>query len=115
MAGGRTGSLCGMPPLRSGKVKDRREYDDDDGRTVVDMRGVEKMPLFGSIVPLLRRELERPEEKPFRPWETEFRLTGRERFWYIMGTLKAALLIASAYIIGLGMIILLMLLVFNLK
>lgn len=96
-------------------MKYKKEYDDDDGRTVVDMRGVEKMPLFGSLVPLSRRELERPEEKSSRPWETEFRLTGREKFWYIMGTLKAALLIASAYIFGLGLIILLMLMVFSLK
>ena len=87
-------------------MKNKREYDDDDGRTVVDMRGVERMPLFGSIIPPSRRELEAPSEKRKKPaWEDEFHLTGKEKFWYIMGTLKAALLIALAYIIGLGLIV----------
>lgn len=92
-----------------------REYDDDDGRTVVDMRGVERMPLFGSITPPSRRELEALSKKKNKPaWEDEFRLTGKEKFWYIMGTLKAALLIALAYIVGLGLIIGAMILVFKL-
>lgn len=92
-----------------------KKYDDDDGRTIVDMRGVEKMPLFGSLVPLSRRELEPPKEKKSaRPWESENRLTADQKLWYILGTLKAALLIASVYIIGLGLIILLMVIVFSL-
>ena len=93
-------------------MKDIKEYEDDDGRTIVDMRGVEKMPLFGSIVPPSRRELERPAEKK-EPWREEYRMGNGEKFWYILGSLKAALLIASAYIIGLGAIILLMILVFS--
>ena len=93
-------------------MKDIKEYEDDDGRIIVDMRGVEKMPLFGSIVPPSRRELERPAEKK-EPWREEYRMSNGEKFWYILGSLKAALLIASAYIIGLGAIILLMILVFS--
>ena len=54
-------------------MKDIKEYEDDDGRTIVDMRGVEKMPLFGSLVPPSRRELEKPEEKK-EPWkDTSFK------------------------------------------
>lgn len=94
-------------------MKDTKEYEDDDGRTIVDMRGVEKMPLFGSLVPPSRRELERPAEKK-EPWREEYHMSISEKFWYILGSLKAALLIASAYIIGLGAIILLMILVFSL-
>lgn len=94
-------------------MRKEREFEDDDGRTIVDMRGVEKMPLFGSLVPPSRRELEKPTEKK-DPWKEEYRMSNGEKFWYILGSLKAALLIASAYIIGLGAIILLMILVFSL-
>ena len=94
-------------------MRKKREFEDDDGRAIVDMRGVEKMPLFGSLVPPSRRELEKPAEKK-EPWRDEYRMSNGEKFWYILGSLKAALLIASAYIIGLGAIILLMILVFSL-
>ena len=95
-------------------MKDIKEYEDDDGRTIVDLRGVEKMPLFGSLVPPSRRELEKPEEKK-EPWKDEYRMSNGEKFWYILGSLKAALLIASAYIIGLGALILLMIVIFSLN
>lgn len=84
-------------------MKDRH-YADDDGRTIVDMSGIERRPL---LIPKLRRgedsdivrepEEEQEEEKP---WEAEQgKLSKRERRWFITGTLGATLAIASVYLV----------------
>ena len=76
-------------------MKKNRIYDDDDGRTIADMSDIGRQPLF---LPRL------PEND--RPWE-QTGLTKEERLWYTLGALKAALLIALAFIGGLGLIVLL--------
>ena len=78
----------------------------DDGHSIVDMSEVERPNLL-HFRPSKNQQME--PSTPNRPWE-QTSLTGKERFWYILGTLKAALLIALAYIIGLGSIILLLIL-----
>ena len=97
---------------------DRRKkvHDDDDGRTIADMSGVNRQPLFvprglrdASRKPQ-RQEPEDPQREE-RPWEKQEELLSREeRRWYILGALKAALLIALAFILGLGLAILVMVL-----
>ena len=97
---------------------DRRKkvHDDDDGRTIADMSGVNRQPLFvprglrdASRKPQ-RQEPEDPQREE-RPWEKQEELLSREeRRWYILGALKAALLIALAFIVGLGLAILVMVL-----
>ena len=47
-----------------------------------------------------------------RPWE-DSSLNKKERFWYAMGALKAALLIGLAYLAGLAAVILLLLLLWK--
>ena len=99
-------------------MMDRRKkvHDDDDGRTIADMSGVNRQPLFvprglrdASRKPQ-RQEPEDPQREE-RPWEKQEELLSREeRRWYILGALKAALLIALAFIVGLGLAILVMVL-----
>lgn len=87
------------------------EYDDDDGHTIVDMSQVPHTAgmLFGS----------RPQKKqapapsvPARPWEADDP-TGMERLMAVLGALKAGLLVGLFYIVGLGVVLLLMLLFWN--
>ena len=90
----------------------RREWDDDDGRVIADMSGIERPRFFvprtggrkSSVQPnadSLRRELKEQAVKE-RFWENESEFTPRERRMYMLGALKAALLIALAFIAGLG-------------
>ena len=97
----------------------RKEWDDDDGRIIADMSGIER-PRF--IVPKIRdrksyeergsissqRESEEQNVKE-RSWENESEFTPQERRMYVLGALKAALLIALAFIVGLGAAVWLML------
>ena len=91
-------------------MRKKRIYDDDDGHTIADMSGVERQPIFLPRLP--RRDLPKPpppQERPEgeeRPWE-ETGLSSEEKRWYILGALKAALLIALAFAAGLGLIIVL--------
>lgn len=78
----------------------KHEPFEDDGRTVADMSDVGHSPLW-----LPRRQNRDDEQQPLagiqRPWEQEPEFTGKERFWAIMGAMKATLLICSVYLIGL--------------
>ncbi len=86
-------------------AKDRRTYDDDDGRTIVDMSGIERPSMFGHLPKKENRAFQKPEEpKPERPWEDNS-FNREERGAAVRGALAASLLIASAYIVGLGAII----------
>ena len=87
-------------------AKDRRQYDDDDGRTIVDMSGVERPSMFGHFpASKENRAFKAPEEKkPHRPWE-ESGWNRSERGAAVRGALSAALLIGLAYIVGLGLLI----------
>ena len=90
----------------------RKEWDDDDGRIIADMSGIER-PRF--VVPRaihnksssrqdtdsLQQETGEQKIKE-RPWENGSEFTPQERRMYVLGALKAALLIALAFIVGLG-------------
>ena len=78
-----------------------KEWDDDDGRVIADMSGIERS---GLIVPKIRGRKSSAER------ESESEFTPQERRMYALGALKAALLIALAFIVGLGAAIWLMLL-----
>lgn len=90
--------------------KDKRVYEEDDGRTIADMSGVSRPNVFLPRLPP-RRQDPKPASPPepagwAAPWE-EGGLSREERRWYILGALKAALLIALAFGAGLGLIVLL--------
>ncbi len=86
----------------------RKEKFEDDGRTVADMSGIERPRL---IIPRLPGSESRPPREPGpkmddRPWEKDKdALSKDEKRWYVLGALKAALLIGLAFIVGLGVLI----------
>ncbi len=90
----------------------KKVYDDDDGRTIADMSGVGRPSLFGmgGQAPAEKPKTapEQPERSD-RPWEEPDRFTPEERRMYIFGALRAALLIALVFIVGLGIAIAVML------
>lgn len=94
----------------------KRVYDDDDGRTIADMSGLERPRL---IVPRHWDNVRKPaaapppepvEETPPRPWEQgQDELSAEDRRVYILAAVRAALLIGGVYILGAVLLILAML------
>ena len=76
-------------------AKNKKTYDDDDGRTVADMN-VDGMPLsLGSVL----RNLGKKEER--KPSEQDFSdLSGKDTWEIIKGSLKAGLLIGGIFVLG---------------
>lgn len=90
----------------------KREYDDDDGRTIADMSGVGRPGMVSF------RRSTGDEDKPTPRHEDAGNGLGPfesrdERRMYILGALRAALLIAFAFILGLGLVTALLLLIWK--
>lgn len=88
----------------------KRTYEDDDGHTIADMSGVSRPNVFLPRLPP-RQHSPKPAPQPGppeerAPWE-QVNLSREERWWYILGAMKAALLIALAFGAGLGLVVLL--------
>ena len=85
----------------------KHEFFEDDGRTVADMSNVSRQPLL--IPRPRRRRPPRAADMPDRERSAEppLDLSREEQRWAILGAMKAALLIALAFIVGLGIVILL--------
>ena len=92
-------------------MKNRNEEYEDDGRTIVDMSAVERPNLFSFRSPEQAKMPSEPQKND-RPWE-DHSMNKEERRWAIFGALKASLLIGLAYVVGLGIAILLLVLYFN--
>ena len=90
----------------------KRTYDDDDGRTIVDMSAVERPRMFGTMFrPLPSNEGKRePEAKKDVP---ESDITKKERRSYIFGALGAALMIGAVFAIVFAIAIIIMLTVWR--
>ena len=86
---------------------DRRRPDqEDDGRTIVDMSGVERPNPFGFR--RLPKEPALPEEQRRAnadSWK-EQSVSREERRWLILGTIKASLLVGGAFAAGMLAVIL---------
>ena len=81
----------------------KKKYDDDDGRTIFDMSAVEKPNLFSFNPPYMDEE---PSAASDRPWESSNDEMPHEmRRAYVWGALKASLLIASAFVAGIGVVV----------
>lgn len=86
----------------------RRKFE-DDGRTVADMSGVGNMygpSLFSRMEGLRAKRM--PKEEPAGALSEEDRFTAREKRWFLLGALKASLLIGFAFIGGLALVVLLL-------
>lgn len=97
------------------KKKEKKKYDDDDGRTIADMSGVDHPAAFFPKIP---GDSDVSKKKPEscrddeRPWEDNS-LSKEERRAYILGALGAALLIAAIFIAVFGILIWLLLAVWS--
>ena len=84
--------------------RNERIYEDDDGRTVADMSGIEPQPM------LIPRIYKRRDRADFRepdapdandhPWDTSGELSREERNAAIGGALKAGLLIGLTFLVA---------------
>ena len=75
----------------------KREPFEDDGRTIADMSGIAPQP---TILP--RRK---PRKEPETNSGEALELTRKEKRWAVLGAMKAVLLIAGAYLLGLGILL----------
>ena len=100
-------------------AKKRRQYDDDDGRTLADMSGVERPNLFSfrSTQTLRRSTPPAPVDEKEGKAEPDYskyynkevgEISKKETFFAIMGSLGAALLIAGIFIVVFAVVIILM-------
>ena len=92
--------------------RNERIYEDDDGRTVADMSGLEPQPMLIPRTHKRRnradfREPDTPEAND-RPWDTSGELNREERNAAVRGALTAGLLIALAFLAGGALLILAM-------
>lgn len=83
----------------------RRDEFEDDGRTIADMSGLERLPLFPKRPRSFQGEKEEKQnEKKTNPWE-DSSFTWGERIRYMGVALGAALSIALVLLAGLALII----------
>ncbi len=83
-----------------------RQYDDDDGRTIFDMsyvRDVNVVHQKANFPEVTEEDLEGVQPPPEPIMDKD------EQRWFIFGALKATMLIAMVYIVGLSAVVALML------
>ncbi len=94
-------------------ARKKRIYDDDDGRTIVDMSGVERMPTFIPRLPQERKKPAQPSEEPQKEPAPEDRFTKEEGRAYVLGALGAALLIGGIFVLAAFLFIVIFLAIYN--
>lgn len=88
----------------------RKQYDDDDGRTIADMSGIGSPSPLGHL-PFKKKQRPEAEGQDYRMEDPPF--TREETRWYMLGALKAALLIGFAFIAGLALVTILLMLLWG--
>ena len=89
----------------------RRDDFEDDGRTIADMSGIGPAP---TLRPHRRKAGTLPPEPANdRSWEQAPDWTSKEKFWAVLGAMKATLLIAGAYLAGLAVLLLILFLLWK--
>lgn len=86
--------------------KGQKWREEDDGRTIADMSGISGPSILGARQP--EGKMQRCEEQQESHWEVP-PLRGRARWMFVLGALKASLLIGLAFLGGLGLLIFLLL------
>ena len=81
-------------------MSDQHKEWEDDGRTVADMSGLDRSPLFGHKEGVSRKKRQEPSDGDYVP-----PLSRGDRWAFLLGTMKASLLIALAFMGGLGLCI----------
>ena len=85
-------------------MKRKRDEFEDDGRTIADMSGIAPQPLL-----LPRRVRRAPQEAKGDGID----LTPKEKRWAALGAMKAVLVIAGVYLLGLGLLLGILLLIWR--
>ena len=89
----------------------KREEFEDDGRTIADMSDIGPVP---TLRPHRRKAAAlQPGPTNDRPWEQAPDWTAKEKFWAVLGAMKATLLIAAAYLVGLALLLVLLFLLWK--
>ena len=90
----------------------RKDHPDDDGRTIADMSGIQRQPVFIPKIPK-RQTAENGENEHKK--ENGLFLTKKEKTAYILGTLKSALLIDAVFAAAFALLIILMLIIWGMQ
>ena len=90
-------------------ARKEKHWEDDDGRTIADMSQVKRPSLFGNLP---GSAYQREEAKKSPPW-VDNSLSKQDRHAFFFGTMKASLLICAAYLVGFGVFILILTLLFR--
>lgn len=86
----------------------KKQYEDDDGRSFADMSQIER-PNFFSFGRMPERSThDNDRSRKAQAPSAGDEMSKQERRWYVLGAMKASLLIGLAYVVGLGLLILLM-------
>lgn len=88
----------------------KHEPFEDDGHTIADMNGIGPAPM---LRPHRRKAAQPPVPSNDRPWEQEPEWTAKEKFWAVLGAMKATLLIAGVYLAGLAVLLLILFLLWK--
>ena len=83
-------------------MSDQHKEWEDDGRTVADMSGLDRPTLFGQKEGTSRKKQQESEQSG---GEYVPPLSRGDRWAFLLGTMKASLLIALAFLGGLGLCI----------
>ena len=86
-------------------------FDEDDGRTVADMSGLERQPMLLPHLPKRKKENAGPEKPNGN--QPELQLTKEERRAYVGGALGAAMLLGGVFIAAGAIVIVLLLLLWR--
>lgn len=84
----------------------KRTYQDDDGRTIADMSGIEPSPVLFPRLPKKEQRSQAPQSTGDRPWEGQEQFTDEQRRAAMGGALKAAMLLAGVFIAAGALVIL---------
>lgn len=87
--------------------RNKKVYDDDDGRTIADMSDISRPPMIVPDFSNVKKEkpLNVPEEQPEdKPWE-EAPISKQERRAYVISSIVTALGIGAVFVIAGGLFI----------
>lgn len=90
-----------------------RKHDDfeDDGRTIADMSDIGPAPM---LRPTAARRAPCPQNRPTTAHGSQAPdWTAKEKFWAVLGAMKATLLIAGVYLAGLAVLLLILFLLWK--
>ena len=87
-------------------AREKKQYPDDDGRTIADMSGIERQPF---LLPRLKKRRPNDPDTSEETQHPEVQLSKEERRSYMFGAMGASLLIAAVFVVVFAIVIFIML------